>query len=61
MHTFKQKHSDHVMFKYTRLVQGEKFIKICSNFTVTNEVIYILDQQNIKCYCQAEAKQNIYV
>ena len=60
MHTFKQKHSDHVMFKYTRLVQGEKLLKYVQ-ILLLQRVIYMLEQQNIECYCKAEAKQNIYV
>jgi len=42
MHTFKQKHSDHVMFKYIRLVQGEKLLKYVQ-ILLLQRVIYMLE------------------
>ena len=48
------------MFKYTGLAQGEKLLKYVQ-ILLLQRVIYMLEQQNIECYCKAEAKQNIYV
>jgi hypothetical protein len=43
------------MFKYTRLVQGEKLLKYVQ-ILLLQRVIYMLEQQNIECYCLGRDK-----